>query len=397
MFALNTLAKLVNIAIALQKVAVVLHTGVMALFTAAVGTATGALKLFRIALITTGIGAVLVGLGFLAEWMINASTATDKADGSLTRFNRTQEEYNRIAGVRTPFVPTVNLPNLPDLSNTPSAQLPTPDPLPTPEAAPTGLQAWLDSAANDAKKVRKRLALIGAGLSEAVADSILASSDPINAANETLAMIASGGAEAVKTITRAFRRSEAGQALAAQRAEERARKEKERLDRQKAALQSFNDAVQQLYGQIKDSILSAFKLPDLGNSINSITRNMTKLLAKTRSFATNIAQLGQLGLNSTLLQQVISAGPMAGSQLASAIVSGGAAFVSELNAAYSEFGSLASGIAGVGTAAAFANPQTVNNYSIAVTGGLATSADVGAQVVKAIRTYERQSGAGWRA
>jgi hypothetical protein len=264
-------------------------------------------------------------------------------------------------------------------------------------STPTGLQAWLDNAANDAKKVRKRMQLIGAGLSAAVADSILASSDPIQAANETLSMIASGGTEAINTLNKAFRRSEAGQALAAQRAEERAAKEKARLERQRAALQSFNDAVKQLYGQIKDSIMSAFKLPDLGNSINSITRNMQKLLAKTRSFATNIAQLGQMGLNSTLLQQVIAAGPMAGAQLASAIVSGGSSFVAQLNAGFAEMGSLAGSIASTGTQSAFGNAQTVNNYSIAVTGGLATSADVGAQVVKAIRTYERQSGSGWRA
>jgi hypothetical protein len=104
-----------------------------------------------------------------------------------------------------------------------------------------------------------------------------------------------------------------------------------------------------------------------------------------------------MGLNSTLLQQVIAAGPVAGSQLAAALVSGGSSFISQINSSFGEFGNLASSIAGVGTQSAFGNAQTVNNYSIAVTGGLATSADVGAQVVKAIRTYERQSGTGWRA
>jgi hypothetical protein len=265
------------------------------------------------------------------------------------------------------------------------------------ETGPTGLQAWLANAQEDAKKARKRIALIAAGLSEAVADSILSSSDPINAANEALNLIAEGGTQAIKTLTSAFRRSDEGQELAAKKAEERARKEKERLERQKAALESFNDAVKQLYSQIKDSIMSAFTLPNLGNSISSITRNMQKLLARTRTFATNIAQLGQMGLNSTLLQQVIAAGPVAGSQLAAALVSGGSSFIGEINSSFGEFGNLASSIAGVGTQAAFANPQTVNNYSVSVTGGLATGADVGAAVVNAIRNYERQSGSGWRA
>jgi hypothetical protein len=180
-------------------------------------------------------------------------------------------------------------------------------------------------------------------------------------------------------------------------AEKAAAKLKEKLAKQKAALQSFRDSVKQLYGQIKDSIMSAFSLPDLGNSMGSITRNMQKLLAKTRSFATNISQLGKLGLNANLLQQVIAAGPMAGGQLAAAIAAGGSSFVGQLNAGFAEMGSLAGSIAGTGTSAAFANARTVNNYSVNVTGGVATSADVGRAVVNAIRTYERQSGAAWRA
>jgi hypothetical protein len=179
--------------------------------------------------------------------------------------------------------------------------------------------------------------------------------------------------------------------------EERQRKHQAMLDKRKAALKSFRDAVQSLFGQIKESILSAFSLPDLGNSVNSITRNIQKLLSRTRSFSANITQLGKLGLNSELLQQVIAAGPVEGSRLASALVAGGSGFISQLNTSFGEFGGLASSIAGVGTRSAFANAQTVNNYSVNVTGGVATSADVGRAVVNAIRTYERQSGAAWRA
>jgi hypothetical protein len=174
-------------------------------------------------------------------------------------------------------------------------------------------------------------------------------------------------------------------------------KEQKRLNKRKEAYKSFAESVKQLFSQIKDSILSSFNLPSLGNSVNSITRNIAKLLEKTRGFAKSITELAGLGLNSTLLQQVIQAGPMAGSQLASALVGGGAAFIAQLNSAYGEFGSLASGIAGVGTGAAFGNAQTVNNYSINVTGGVATSADVGRAVVNAIASFERQSGSAWRA
>lgn len=174
-------------------------------------------------------------------------------------------------------------------------------------------------------------------------------------------------------------------------------KEQEILDKRKSAFESFTNSVKSLFGQIKDSILSSFNLPTLGNSVNSITRNISKLLERTKNFARSISQLSGMGLNSALLQQVIQAGPMAGSQLASALVGGGSGFISQINKAYGEFGDLAGGIAGTGTTSAFGGQQTVNNYSIEVTGGLATGSDVGRAVVNAIRDFERQSGSAWRA
>lgn len=175
------------------------------------------------------------------------------------------------------------------------------------------------------------------------------------------------------------------------------RKELEIVEARKRAYESFADSVKRLFGQIKESILSSFNLPTLGNSVNSITRNISKLLERTKNFARSISQLSGMGLNSALLQQVIQAGPMAGSQLASALVGGGSGFISQINKAYGEFGDLAGGIAGTGTTSAFGGQQTINNYSIEVTGGLATGSDVGRAVVNAIRDFERQSGSAWRA
>jgi hypothetical protein len=181
-----------------------------------------------------------------------------------------------------------------------------------------------------------------------------------------------------------------------QAAEEARRKEQEILDKRQKAFESFNDAVKSLFGQIKDSIMSSFTLPDLGNSVNSITKNIGKLLEKTKVFAKNIKTLSEQGLDATLLQQVIGAGPIQGAKLAEALVGGGSGFLQELNSAFGEFGNLAGSIAGVGTTGAFANQQTVNNYSIEVTGGVATSSDVGRAVVNAIKDFERQSGTAWR-
>jgi hypothetical protein len=188
-----------------------------------------------------------------------------------------------------------------------------------------------------------------------------------------------------------------GKSKAQLAAEEAARKEKELLDKRQSAFESFNSAVKSLFGQIKDSIMSSFTLPNLGNSVNSITKNIGKLLEKTKAFARNIKTLSEQGLDATLLQQVIGAGPIEGAKLAEALVGGGSGFLQELNSAFGEFGNLAGSIAGIGTERAFANQGTVNNYSIEVTGGVATSSDVGRAVVNAIKDFERQSGTAWRA
>jgi vacuolar-type H+-ATPase subunit E/Vma4 len=319
MFALNTMVKLVTIAIALQRVAIVLQTAVMAIFTTGVNTATVALKLFRTALITTGIGAVLVALGFLADWMFGGADATDTATDSSDKYadslGQTADGMDRIRD-RAKDAFDFDFPDIPTLPG-----------------SPTDADDAAEKAAEAARKA----------------------------------------------------------------AEEAQRAEEQRLEKRRAAYQSFADSVKSIFGQIKNSILSSFNLPTLGNSVNAITRNISKLLEKTKSFAKNITQLSGLGLNSALLQQVIQAGPIQGSQLASAIVSGGGAFISQLNAAYGEFGNLASGIAGVGTRSEFANQEVVNNYyQIEVSGGVGSGPTIGKAIVDAIKSYERTSGAVWQ-
>jgi hypothetical protein len=273
---------------------------------------------------------------------------------------------------------------------------------------PTGIQAWLAKADQEAQVAQKRLQLIGAGLPAAVAESITSGSDAVIAADEALRYLASNAAGYIAHFTDLFNRSAEGQRLladaaaknakeAAEAAEQSRQKEQEILDKRQAAYESFSNSVKGVFGSIKDSIMSAFTLPDLGNSVNSITRNIKKLIERTRSFAANITSLSQQGLGNELLQQIIAAGPMQGGKLAAALAGAGSGTISQLNQAFGEFGGIASGIAGVGAQSAFSGQQTVNNYNIEVTGGLATGSDVGRAVVNAIKDYERQSGAAWRA
>jgi hypothetical protein len=145
-----------------------------------------------------------------------------------------------------------------------------------------------------------------------------------------------------------------------------ARSEEERQQRRLKFYESWGDAVKSTFGEIKDSILSSFNLPELGKSTNSITKNIKSLLDKTRAFAKNIRELSEQGLTNDLLQQVIQAGPMDGGNLAKALVSGGSGFIGQLNEAYGEFSGLAGGIADVGARSAFAREQVINNYNIEI-------------------------------
>jgi hypothetical protein len=189
---------------------------------------------------------------------------------------------------------------------------------------------------------------------------------------------------------------QAARELAAAQAEA-ARKEEERLRKISDAYQSFADSVKSTFGGIKQSILSAFSLPDLGGSVNSISRNIKKLIANTKAFAENITSLSQQGLTNDLLQQVIAAGPMQGGRLAKALAGAGGGFIGELNQAYGEFGGIASGIATVGATAALANQEVINNYyQIEVSGGVGSGPTIGKAIVDAIKSYERTSGAVWQ-
>jgi hypothetical protein len=355
-FALNTVMKLVNIAIAIKAAAMAVLTTVTGLYTTAVGTATVATSRFSMMLRRTGFGVIVLAFGAAAaaayEWAEGTDEATVAADDFTDALAGTADQMERLSLLQG---------SLADF------QIP---------AIPTFSSGGVSRAS--------------AAAAEAAAAAARAAAEAQRAAQEVAEANRRAAEEAARALAEVERQAqeERDKAAAAEQAI---------LDKRQKAYESFTDSVKNLFGQIKNSILSSFDLPSLGNSVNSITRNISKLLERTKNFARNISQLSGLGLNSALLQQVIQAGPMAGSQIAAALVSGGSSFIGQINKAYGEFGDLAGGIAMTGTTGAFAGQQTINNYSIEVTGGIATGADVGRAVVNAIRDFERTSGAAWRA
>jgi hypothetical protein len=274
-------------------------------------------------------------------------------------------------------------------------------------------QLYAESDKNKAV-LKKETALEKAGLSKEVAQWVTSVNKPIVAAREAQAKIAKNGAKAIANITKKYTNSAAGQAAAAtafanaesdriaterenQRiADELARAEKERIDKLDQLYANFLDTIKGTFGGIKNAIMGAFDITGLGGSTNAIIRNMNKLLSKVKDFSKNISQLATMGLDPALLQQVIQAGPMAGARLASALVTGGAGAIGQINTGFGQIGSLASEIAMTGVRSLYDTEAQQNQYNITVTGGVGSGATIGKAIVDAIKDYERTSGAVWQ-
>jgi hypothetical protein len=210
------------------------------------------------------------------------------------------------------------------------------------------------------------------------------------------AEIAQNAAAAAAAAAEASAQMAAAQEAANRAAQEAAAREAAILAERERVFQSFSDSVKNTFAGIKNSILGAFDLGQLGGSTNAITRNMDKLLVRLRAFATNVKSLAGMGLDPALLQQVISAGPMAGARLAETLVMGGAGALAAINAGYNEFGVLSGQIAQTGTESLFNRESQQTVYNINVDGGVGSGSTIGKAIVDAIKAYERTSGAVWQ-
>jgi hypothetical protein len=142
--------------------------------------------------------------------------------------------------------------------------------------------------------------------------------------------------------------------------------------------------------KVRDSIIGAFDITNMGSSSGSISRNIDKFMIKLREFSGYIKTLREQGLNGSLLQQLAMAGPENGLKAAKAFA-GDKNLVNQANAAYSELGTTATAIAGNVVQA-----KAAAVYNINVDGGVGSGATIGKAVVAAIQSYERQSGTNWR-
>jgi hypothetical protein len=285
-------------------------------------------------------------------------------------------------------------------------------------AAISALEQLQNTQSLSVKKAEAQNKLLGLNLKQGVVDQILSMTKPVKAANSIFdqltkkngeltkngkAEVAKRNAEYESGIEQVNARrsaeaaaAEAAAAEARRLAEELRRAEEARIDGLNQLYANFLDTIKGTFGQIKNAIQGAFDITGLGGSTNAILRNMDKLLNKLKSFSANVKSLATMGLDPALLQQIITAGPMAGAKIASALVAGGAGALSAINAGYGQVGSLASEIATTGVNSLFDTNRQQSVYNITVTGGVGSGSTIGKAIVDAIKDYERTSGAVWQ-
>jgi hypothetical protein len=441
-FALNTAYKAMVVVSATVKTALALQTYFVAQATAGVTLKTIAVKQLTAAMKLVPFVAVVAGIVSISDELIKASdnfkSFREQIDQGATSMSQFDENLAAVSATfltfdikGNPFLQFLqdaivlalrltgalnNIPgkvplNLTDnTGKVPAGLIPNQTPVvadlpgaPTPTSSGGGPKQLTigQQLKREATLVKKQTKLIGAGVSEGLAARLTSGAAPVKRANKALAAIQKNNGKLTKNLRKMEKNLRASSKVVVDSASEQVEaiqdtSVQDALNARQRAAESFADSVKNTFASIKNSILEAFDLTQLGGSTNAITRNMDKLLVRLRSFATNVSKLSGMGLNATLLQQVISAGPMAGARLAESLVMGGTGALAAINAGFTEFGSLSGQIAQTGTEAMFNRTQQGSVYNINVDGGVGSGATIGKAIVDAIAAYERTSGAVWQ-
>jgi len=430
LFVLNTAYNLIKVTQGIYNAIAVVTNSLLGGTDVAAKKATISIGLLRSALLFSGIGAAVIALGFIAEGIskmnegARATTPTmtsfgsavlksgQDADWAAGKYGAAKSAIEGLNGAAAGYKPPLIVGpdaaerrmNL-DKSFAQSSMTNFMARLSGSKSKSGTAEKTYAQSLNAAVKNQKLFTKLTTkrGISEGLAADLLGGTKGLATAKK----IAKGNTDLATRTQNRFNKTAAGiaeinsksqadQQEADKLRDERIASEKAATDERDRIYKSFADSVTSTFASIKDAIVGAFSLPELGGSTDSIIRNMDKLLAKTKTFSQNITKLSSMGLSPELLQQVIQAGPVAGARLAAGLVAGGADALGRINAGFGEIQTLGSEIGMTGTQSRFNNTTQQSVYNINVEGGVGSGATIGKAIVDAIKAYERTSGAVWQ-
>lgn len=227
-----------------------------------------------------------------------------------------------------------------------------------PDPDPKPIAAFYQKIIDEIKTQKARVKMASMGVNSDIAEAILSSGKGWEGVYKNLVK---GGTKAIKNL-------------------------ESRWVQTAGFLAKIGDTVKSTMEGIQTSIMNGFDVTKMGKSSKAIMSSARKMVEKAKKFGAEIVKLSEMGLNPTLLNQVIAAGPDEGMAVAKALQG---TDITELNSLYNQLGTTA-----METGGAVAQNQV--QYNINVNGGIGDKNTIGKSIVEAIKAYERTNSSGWR-
>ena len=113
------------------------------------------------------------------------------------------------------------------------------------------------------------------------------------------------------------------------------------IDRTREGLRAQQESKMSLFQQITDQLFGNVNIAQIGGKATSIIRSLQRTLKQTTDFGKQLQNLRAMGLDETLVQQIIGSGAQVGTATAKALIQGGPQAIAQINGLYDQIGEVA--------------------------------------------------------
>ena len=113
------------------------------------------------------------------------------------------------------------------------------------------------------------------------------------------------------------------------------------IEQTQAGIKAQQEAKTSLFQQITDQLFGNVNIAQIGGKATSIIKSLQRTLKQTTDFGKQLQNLRAMGLDETLVQQIIGSGAQVGSATAKALIQGGPQAIAQINGLYDQIGEVA--------------------------------------------------------